>query len=132
PDGSPVRRIVYNVYDVDTEIDGYVVVHRSKWGEFFVERPNPSLTTTPDPTEPGDTQESGCDGRCKWSWNAADNVWELDSNGCAPVTTTTSTTTTTTTTTSTTSEPTTTTTTTTEGCLCPTTTTPEGSTTTTT
>lgn len=63
------------------------------------------------------TAEPSCDGRCKWTWSAANQVWTLVTNGCSTATTTTSSTTTsstttTTTTTTTTLSPTTTTTTT--------------------
>ena len=49
-----------------------------------------ATTTTTTTTTP-----AVCSGRCKWIWNLADEIWELDSSNCGTATTTTTSTTTT-------------------------------------
>lgn len=125
PDGTQVRREVYNIFDVAFDAalppsEYYIVIRREKFGRWLCEYPNAaggggplaSTTTTTSTTTPNPFVDTICRGACRWVWNAAGQYWVPDGDSCERTTTTTSSTTSSTTTTSTTTTPDT-------ECLCP-------------
>lgn len=114
---------VFNIYEIEGDVNQYFQVYRSAKGRFFCEKPSgtnegtttttpaPSTNTTPNPND------IPCYGSCIWIWDGTDLIWELDTDSCGGPTTTSTTTTLGPSTTSTTTSSTTTT-----PCPCPTTT----------
>lgn len=128
PDGSALRKWIYNIYPTAVDDSRYWSVHQIASGQWLVENPygltssnflggSTTTTTTVAPEVP---LPGLCEGLCKWLWNEVDNRWYIEEDNCSPNTSTTPDPSTSTSTTSTTL------------CPCPATSTTAGPTTTTT
>lgn len=101
PDGTHVRRDVFNIYEEPIyETQGYIRIRREKFGRWLAPLPIPGATTTTQALQIINV----CWGQCDFIWDATNNYWTLNINGCGSTTT---------------PDPATTTSTTTSECLCP-------------